>query len=219
MPKTGYSLQADQLTGGLKIIGHMTGLWQVVKCLCSHMASPTRWTWVWVNSGSLWWTGRPGVLIHGVAMSRIRLSNWNKLNWTDSFHKSSWSSKFSLRKRDLSRDLKGELGSNLGLLHCRRILYCLSPQGRPSREKLKFMKEYEESPHLLWIFPFLFLNLLNEIAYIQSPEQYLACSRYLFSDNLYLSGFLRITSLRVSTANSNCFRKHNNCTVTGISKL
>ena len=26
------------------------------------MASPTRWTWVWVNSRSLWWTGRPGVL-------------------------------------------------------------------------------------------------------------------------------------------------------------
>ena len=26
------------------------------------MASPTRWTWVWVNSGSWWWTGRPGVL-------------------------------------------------------------------------------------------------------------------------------------------------------------
>ena len=26
------------------------------------MASPTRWTWVWVNSGRWWWTGRPGVL-------------------------------------------------------------------------------------------------------------------------------------------------------------
>ena len=26
------------------------------------MASPTRWTWVWVNSGSWWWTGKPGVL-------------------------------------------------------------------------------------------------------------------------------------------------------------
>ena len=26
------------------------------------MASLTQWTWVWVNSGSLWWTGRPGVL-------------------------------------------------------------------------------------------------------------------------------------------------------------
>ena len=26
------------------------------------MVSLTRWTWVWVNSGSWWWTGRPGVL-------------------------------------------------------------------------------------------------------------------------------------------------------------
>ena len=26
------------------------------------MASLTRWTWVWTNSGSWWWTGRPGVL-------------------------------------------------------------------------------------------------------------------------------------------------------------
>ena len=26
------------------------------------MASPTQWTWIWVNSGSLWWTGRPGML-------------------------------------------------------------------------------------------------------------------------------------------------------------
>ena len=24
------------------------------------MASPTRWTWVWVNSGHWWWTGKPG---------------------------------------------------------------------------------------------------------------------------------------------------------------
>ena len=26
------------------------------------MASPTQWTWVWVNSESWWWTGRPGAL-------------------------------------------------------------------------------------------------------------------------------------------------------------
>ena len=26
------------------------------------MPSATRWAWVWVNSGSWWWTGRPGVL-------------------------------------------------------------------------------------------------------------------------------------------------------------
>ena len=28
----------------------------------SWMASLIQWTWVWVNSGSWWWTGRPGVL-------------------------------------------------------------------------------------------------------------------------------------------------------------
>ena len=26
------------------------------------MALPTQWTWVWVNFGSWWWTGRPGML-------------------------------------------------------------------------------------------------------------------------------------------------------------
>ena len=26
------------------------------------MASPSQWTWFWVDSSSWWWTGRPGVL-------------------------------------------------------------------------------------------------------------------------------------------------------------
>ena len=44
----------------------------------SWMASPTQWTWVWVNSGSWWWTGRPGMLhaVHGVAKSQTRLNDW-----------------------------------------------------------------------------------------------------------------------------------------------
>jgi len=28
----------------------------------SWMPLPTQWTWVWVSSGSWWWTGRPGML-------------------------------------------------------------------------------------------------------------------------------------------------------------
>ena len=28
------------------------------------MASPTQWTWVWVDSGSWWWTGRAGAVVH-----------------------------------------------------------------------------------------------------------------------------------------------------------
>ena len=44
------------------------------------MASPTWWTWVWVNSGSWWWTGRPGVLPF---MGSQRVGhNWvTELNW------------------------------------------------------------------------------------------------------------------------------------------
>ena len=43
------------------------------------MASLTRWTWVWVNSGSWWWIGRPGVLQSIGSQSRTRLSDWTEL--------------------------------------------------------------------------------------------------------------------------------------------
>ena len=45
------------------------------------MASPTWWTWVWgVNSGSWWWTGRPGVL-QFMGSQRVQ-HNWaTELNW------------------------------------------------------------------------------------------------------------------------------------------
>ena len=47
------------------------------------MASPTRWTWVWANSASCWWTGKPGVL-QSMWLQRIR-HNWaTELNWTKS---------------------------------------------------------------------------------------------------------------------------------------
>ena len=45
------------------------------------MALPTQWTWVWVNSGSWWWTGRPGVL-QSMGSQRVK-HNWaTELNWT-----------------------------------------------------------------------------------------------------------------------------------------
>ena len=45
-------------------------------------ASPTRWAWVWVNSGSWWWTRRPDLLRFMVSQSRTQLSHWTELNWT-----------------------------------------------------------------------------------------------------------------------------------------
>ena len=44
------------------------------------MASQTWWTWIWVNSGSWWWTGKPGVLRFMGSQSRTRLSDWTELN-------------------------------------------------------------------------------------------------------------------------------------------
>ena len=42
------------------------------------MASLTQWTWVWVSSGSWWWTGRPGVLQSMESESDMT----EQLNWT-----------------------------------------------------------------------------------------------------------------------------------------
>ena len=94
-----YSLEGLMLKLKLQYFGHLMGRvdslektlmlgeiggrrkrgWQRMRWL---MASPTRWTWIWVNSGSWWWTGRPKpAAVHGVAKSWTWLINW--INWTD----------------------------------------------------------------------------------------------------------------------------------------
>ena len=60
------------------------------------MASPTRWTWVWVNSGSWWWTGRPGVLWF-MGSQRVRHVWATELNWTEDIFKSE-QNHFGIRK-------------------------------------------------------------------------------------------------------------------------
>ena len=45
------------------------------------LASPTQWTWVWMDSGSWWGTGRPGVL--RFMRSQSIGHDWvTELNWT-----------------------------------------------------------------------------------------------------------------------------------------
>ena len=46
------------------------------------MASLTRWTWVWVNSGSWWWTGRPGIM-QFMESQRVGHDWVTELNWTE----------------------------------------------------------------------------------------------------------------------------------------
>ena len=76
------------------------------------MASLTRWTWVWVNSGSWWWTGRPGVLrfmgSQRVGHDWATEMNWTELNWRYIF--------FSV------------IGyfKTLTTVHCEDLFYCFS---------------------------------------------------------------------------------------------
>ena len=46
------------------------------------MASPTQWTWVWVDSGSWWWTGRPGV-VQSMGSQSVGHYWATELKWTE----------------------------------------------------------------------------------------------------------------------------------------
>ena len=45
------------------------------------MAPPTQWTWVWVNSGSRWWTGKTGML-QSMGSQSVGHDWTAELNWT-----------------------------------------------------------------------------------------------------------------------------------------
>jgi len=46
------------------------------------MASLNQWTWVWVDSGNWWWTGRPGML-QSLGSQKIWHDWVIELNWTN----------------------------------------------------------------------------------------------------------------------------------------
>ena len=60
------------------------------------MASPTRWTWVWVNPRSWWGTGRPGVL-QSMGSQRVR-HDWAELRTNSRKLLSAYSCLFYVKK-------------------------------------------------------------------------------------------------------------------------
>ena len=63
------------------------------------MAWSTQWTWVWVNSASWQWTGKPGML-QSIGSQRVR-HNWvTELNWTENLFA------FVTSARKKSKDLR-----------------------------------------------------------------------------------------------------------------
>ena len=79
-----WSWNSSTLATSCKELTHWDGLGAEVKGddrgRDGWMASPTWWTWIWVNSGRWWWTGRPGVLRFIGSQSQIRLNDWTELN-------------------------------------------------------------------------------------------------------------------------------------------
>ena len=53
------------------------------------MESPMWWTWVWVGSGSWWWTEKPGGLLF-MGSERVRYKWETELNWTENKWTDSW---------------------------------------------------------------------------------------------------------------------------------
>ena len=58
---------------------HTNKQWKLI--LFFFLRRLTQWTWVWVNSGSWWWTGKPGVL-QFMGSQRVGHDWATELNWT-----------------------------------------------------------------------------------------------------------------------------------------
>ena len=75
------------------------------------MASPPRWTWVWVYSGRWCWTERPGML-QFLGLQRV-VHDWEtELNWTESRSSFGWPAICSLacERATVRVETKGSLG-------------------------------------------------------------------------------------------------------------
>ena len=65
--------------------------------------SLTRWTWVWVDSRSWWWTGQPGVL-RFMGLQRVGHDWATELNWTEALYEKNCS--FSLQHQSFQWKFK-----------------------------------------------------------------------------------------------------------------
>ena len=65
------------------------------------MASPTQWTWIWVDSGSWWWTGRPGMLWF-MGWQRVGHYWVTELNWMENRKRNRWPIKYFVAFKDMS---------------------------------------------------------------------------------------------------------------------
>ena len=93
------------------------------------MASPTRWTWVWVNYKSWRWTGKPGVLS---PWGHKQLNMTEQLNWTE--------------LKQVCRQRKGSIKGRNQI--CRKEIELLSEHS-PLESKKKWTDKFQVKSWLL----------------------------------------------------------------------
>ena len=76
------------------------------------MTSLTQWTWIWVDSGSWWWTGRPGVL-RFMGSQRVGHDWVTELNYS--------SLQFFCKEKDLQKNYK----NNTNIPHPASLIVCI----------------------------------------------------------------------------------------------
>ena len=112
------------------------------------MASLTRWTWVWVNSGSWWQTGKPGVL-QSTRLQRVR-HNW-ATELTDR-----WPESLGLL---LCLALSSEVGFHILLWITSKCTILLCKLGWPFKQQgnTLHIRAFSENVYqmLVWLFFFL----------------------------------------------------------------
>ena len=155
------------------------------------MASLTQWTWVWVNSGSWWWTGRPVVLqfpgsqrvwhswvtelnyIHILVIGHppVSVSQLRKLHW--------WFSCCCVQLLRSHELLSARLlcpwdspGENTGV-GCYFLLQGVFPSqelnpGLLHCRKMLYRLSYKASPYIpIYIYIFILLSLVSSCWYLQ----------------------------------------------------
>ena len=79
----GHLMQRADSLGKILMLGKMKMGWEGdARGWDGWMASPTQWTWVWINSRSWWWTGSPGVLWF-MGSQRVGHDWATELKWTE----------------------------------------------------------------------------------------------------------------------------------------
>jgi len=136
------------------------------------MASPTRWTLVWVNSGSWWWTGRPGVL-------QFMGSQRAGYDWVTALN--------STELRERFHALEKEMATHSSVLAW-RILGTGEPGGLPSMASHRVRQDWSDLAAAEVSFRHVYWDFLTEKEEILKTPWKWKWSRSVVSDSLQPHG-------------------------------